>query len=755
MAKKIIVTEKPSVAKTFAQVLGVTGRKEGYIENDEWIITWCVGHLVSLCYPERYDESLKQWRMDTLPFLPDKYKYEVIKDVATQFNVIRTLYNRSDIDTIYYAGDPAREGLYIQMLVRQEAGHNPNAKELVVWIDSQTESEIKRGIKEAKPLSAYKDLADSGYMRAIEDYALGINLSRAYALKYRPFLGFDVKVSVGRVITCVLGMIVRREREILNFVPQKFYKIQSHITNDGDDIVATWKADPEFMKKHADKMYSEQGFKNADDAKSFASYLTDHLKIEDISTKEEKKFAPLLFNLAELQATCSKVLHISPDETLEIAQSLYEKKITTYPRTDARVLSSAIAAEVDINLRGLRGYAPVTDFVNDILNSGSYKNIKNTKYTDDSKISDHYAIIPTGLTANLNGNEAVVYDLIVRRFISIFMDPAVYKKLSITEATLDDKKFRFYASGSTLVKPGYLECVGIPQSKDGLPEGATTLIKGNDYAATYDVVESETKPPARYTSGSIILAMENAGNLIEDEELRAQIKGAGIGTSATRAATITKLVTNKYIALNKKTQVLTPESLGFVLFDIVESTIPELLIPEMTAKWEQNLDCIAKAELSAGEFNKHLNEMITKHVNLLKSVSVTKELEEKIAKDGFVPKESGSSSGSKEAKKVKSSDVSTYLSVPFDDKDEAKALGARFDGTKKCWYVPAGKDLAPFNKWMTGNKAVKSVKKIYLNVPFDNKDEAKSLGARWDNDKKQWYIMSNMNTTLFKRWITE
>lgn len=752
MGKKIIVTEKPSVARSYAQVLGVTGRKEGYIENDEWIITWCVGHLVTLSYPEKYDESLKQWRMETLPFLPDNYKYEVIKEVAAQFKVIKTLYNRTDIDTIYYAGDPAREGIYIQMLVRQEAGHNKNAKEMVIWIDSQTDAEINRGLREAKPLSAYKDLADSGYMRGIEDYALGINVSRAYALKYRQFFGHGVKVSVGRVITCVLGMIVRREREIQNFVPQKFYKIQSHIINDGDDIVATWKADPEFMKKHGEKMYSEQGFKKREDAESFASYLTDHLRIEDINTKEEKKSAPLLFNLAELQATCSKTLHISPDETLEIVQSLYEKKVTTYPRTDARVLSSAIAAEIDVNLNGLRRYAPVASFVDGILNNGSYKTIANTRYTDDSKIADHYAIIPTGQTASLSGLEAQVYDMIVRRFVSIFMDPAVYKKLSITEITTDNM-WRFYATGSTLVSPGYLECAGMPQTKDGIPNGARTLVKGNAYPATYDIAEGETKPPARYTSGSIVLAMEGAGNLIEDENLRAQIKTAGIGTSATRAATITKLINNQYVSLNKKTQVLTPEPIGFVLFDIVESTIPELLIPEMTAKWEQQLNEIATGQVKRVDFQAHLNQMITQYVNTLKSASITKELQDKVAADGYAPKSSeNGTSGAPQ--KVTAASVSTYLNVPFDEREEAKALGARWDGQKKMWYVPAGKKLDDFAKWLPNGKAVKSVKKIYLKVPFDEKDTVKGMGAKWDQDKKSWYVMSNMDTKAFSKWMS-
>ena len=748
---KIIVTEKPSVARTFAQVLGVTTKKDGYFENNEWIITWCVGHLVTLSYPEAYDPELKQWSMDTLPFLPSQYKYEIIKTVAEQFRIIKTLYNRRDIDTIYYAGDPAREGIYIQALVRQEAGHNPNAKELVVWIDSQTESEIKRGIKEAKPLSDYQNLIDSGYMRGIEDYALGINVSRAYALQYRALLPRDTKVSIGRVVTCVLGMIARREREIQNFVPQKYYKVQSHIISDGDEIIATWKADPAFMKQNEALMYSDQGFKRREDAETLITYLTDHLNIEDINTKEEKKYAPLLYNLAELQAACSKILHIAPDETLQIVQSLYEKRVTTYPRTDARVLSSAIADEIDVNLNGLLHYQPTAAFVQNILASGSYKKICNTKYTDDSKVTDHYAIIPTGMQSSLSGNEAIVYDMIVRRFISIFMDPAVYKKLSITEITTDNR-CRFYASGSTLISPGFLECVGIPQASSSLPNGANTLVKGNSYDATYTISDGETKPPARYTSGSIILAMENAGNLIEDEDLRAQIKGAGIGTSATRDTVIKKLVNNRYVSLNTKTQVLTPEPLGFVIYDIVNATIPELLIPEMTAKWEQTLESIANGTLKAADFQNTLNQMITYYVDKLKQTPVTTEMKAMVVKDGITA--SGNDTSVPKQKALKASDVATYLSVPFEDKDKAKTLGARWDSQKKCWYVPAGKDLSSFAKWMSGNKAVKSIKKIYLTVPFEDKDKAKGLGARWDMDKKKWYIMSNTDQSPFKQWIS-
>ena len=477
MGKSVYIAEKPSVAQEFAKALHLNlKRKDGYLESDEAIVTWCVGHLVTMSYPEVYDEKYKRWSLQTLPFIPQEFLYEVIPGVKKQFEIVKGILTRKDVDRIYVCTDSGREGEYIYRLVEQMAGVKGKERRRV-WIDSQTESEILRGIREAKPISAYQNLIDSGYMRAIEDYALGINVSRAYALKYRSLLSRDTKVSVGRVVTCVLGMIVRREREILNFVPQKFYKVQSHIMSDGDDIVATWKADPEFMKRNESLMYSDQGFKRRQDAETLIANLTGNLKMEDISTKEEKKFAPLLYNLAELQATCSKVLHISPDETLEIAQSLYEKKVTTYPRTDARVLSSAIADEIDVNLSGLQRYQPTAAFVKNILESGRYQGVANSKYTDDSKVTDHYAIIPTGQQVSLSGNEAIVYDLIVRRFVSIFIDPAVYKMLSITEVTTDGK-FRFYASGSTLVSPGFLECVGIPQSNSSLPNGVNSLVKG-------------------------------------------------------------------------------------------------------------------------------------------------------------------------------------------------------------------------------------------------------------------------------------
>ena len=747
---RVVTCEKPSVAREFAKVLGADQKGDGYYTNGDWYVTWCVGHLVTLAMPQEYDPDLEKWNMDDLPFLPDNYKYKLIDEVKKQFYVIKKLYKEAD--EIYYAGDPAREGLYIQVLVRQEAGVKAGTKELVVWIDSQTESEIKRGIKEAKPLAEYKDLSDSGYMRAIEDYALGINFSRALTLKYRNILNVNKPVAVGRVMTAVLGMIVRREREIENFVPVDFYKIISTINVDGTDISATWKVDPKSPLASSGLLYNETGFKKKSDAADFIEALGKNVIIEDVSVKEEKKFAPLLFNLAELQATCSKLLHISPDQTLEIAQSLYEKKLITYPRTDARVLSTAIATEIGNNLSGLKQYNnDIATFVNEIFAHNAHSNIVNTKYTDDSKIADHYALIPTGqnmsMATKLNGNEAKVYDLIVRRFISIFLPPAVYKKVTVVEKDVT-KGERFYANGSSLVKPGYLVCVGIPNEKNALPKEAADLTVGDTYATKYSIQEGKTSPPSRYTSGSMVLAMENAGNLIEDEELRAQIKGSGIGTSATRAETIKKLIDRGYILLNTKTQVLTPAALGNAIYEIVNDSVPELLVPEMTAKWERGLDKIANGTLEYSEYMKTLNNYIHEQVQKIKGSTISGELTKVVAGYGV---NSGDLSGNK-SKKVTTSDVATYLDVPFDDKDAVKALGARFDGNKKAWYVPSGKDTAPFAQWINGN-GTKSVKKVYLKVPFGDKDQVKALGARWDGDKKSWYIMSNTDTSKFKQWM--
>lgn len=747
MSKKIIVAEKPSVARTYAQVLGVSGtRTDGYIENDEWIVTWCVGHLVTLSYPEEYDESLKDWSMDTLPFLPKHYKYHVIPEVKKQFGIVKSLYNRNDISEIYYAGDPAREGIYIQMLVRQMAGHNPNAVEKVVWIDSQTTEEIIKGVRTAKPLSAYKTLSDSGYMRAIEDYSIGINLSRALSLKYRNVLNTKSPIAVGRVMTCVLGMVVEREMEIEHFVPTKFHKVQSCINVNGQNILAEWRS-----KEENENIYSGMGFLDQGMAKSFAENLPSQVTIDRVSKTEEKKYAPSLFNQTELQAYCSKTLKISPDETLKIAQSLYDKKLTTYPRTSARVLSTAIAKEIDQNLNGLLGYSPETDAaIKSAMNNGTVSNIANTKYTDDSQVVDHYAIIPTGKRAPLTGLEQSVYDFIVRRFVSIFMPPAVYKKLKITEKA---GKESFYATGSALVNPGFYAVAGTPKQSAGLPEAAGTLEEGQVHDSTYSILSGETKPPARYTSGSIVLAMENAGNLIEDEELRAQIKQSGIGTDATRAETIKKLVKINYIDLNTKTQGITPAPYGRCVYEIVKKSIPALLNPKITASWEKGLSAVADGTVPASEYLQRMETFVSKKIEEIKAKDASDpELDTALSPyKGAVAKAAEKKSGKGKKFAV---NAEAYLNVPFDDKDKIKALGAWWDGERKAWYIPKGKDITPFKQWITDKKPAKANgKKTYLSVPYDDKDAAKSAGARWDGERKKWYMPAGADKSKFQKWL--
>lgn len=629
---KIIVTEKPSVAKAFAKVLGVYGNNNGYIENDEWIITWCVGHLITLAYPEMYDEKFKEWKEEDLPFLPQQYKYGVIGEVKEQFNIIKSLYNRSDITEIYYAGDPAREGIYIQALVRNAAGHNPSAIEKVVWIDSQTEAEIRKGIRDAKPYDSYQNLINAGYERAIEDFATGINLSRMLSIKYgnqanryaatkryRP-------VAVGRVMTCVLGMIVNREREIENFVVTPFYKIENTI----NEIEAEWKTVEGSRMFGSPKLYNESGFKEETEAVSFMNSLPSSVTIEKIEKKTEKKYAPNLFNLAELQSECTKQFKISPNQTLAIAQSLYEKKLTTYPRTDARVLSTAIAKEISTNLTGIsQGYAnELASVAADILSAGTYLQIANTKYTDDSKVTDHYAIIPTGIgydsLSSLSDMERNVYDLITRRFLSIFLPPAEYMVVKLTEDAAGEK---FFASSKVLTKPGFLEIARASKTETSVNIAVfDALTEGQSYTAAYSIKKGETTPPKRYTSGSMILAMENAGNLIEDEELRAQIKECGIGTPATRSDTIEKLVKQEYISLNKKTQVLTPASLGNIIYEIVNNTIPELLNPKMTASWEKGLEGIAFGQIEPHVYRRLLEDNIRKEIDEIKAKNNEKEL---------------------------------------------------------------------------------------------------------------------------------
>lgn len=740
--KSVIVTEKPSVARAFAKVLGVHSDKHnGYLEDDRYIITWCVGHLVTLAYPEKYNEELKQWSFDTLPFLPDVYKYEVIKDVKTQFNVIKKIYNRSDIDTIYYAGDSAREGIYIQMLVRQEAGHNKNAKELVVWIDSQTPDEIRRGIKEAKPISEYEYLIQSGYMRAIEDYVLGINLSRALTLKYRNSYSAKKSIAVGRVMTCVLGMIVRREREIKNFKAETYHKINT-IFNNGDDITCNWKANESsaIYPKIEPFLYNETGFKSEDFAKKFVSGLGNSIKVNHVERKTEKKYAPSFFNLAELQATCSKLFKISPDKTLEIAQTLYEKQLTTYPRTDARVISEAVLKEnIPATLKGLS--KEYKEFTDKIENPFSIKGMK--KYVDDSKISDHYAIVPTGslATGGLSELETKVFDLIVRRFLSPFLPPAVYDKINLE--VVDTKRGEhFFTSGSALKDKGYLECFGTKGNTDNLPEAILTLKEGDEFPCKYEIASAETTPPSRYTSGSMILAMENAGKLIEDEELRAQIKGQGIGTSATRGAVLEKLVNNNYIAQNPKTQILTPLEFGEFVFDAVSETVPQMLDPKMTAEWERGLDLIVNQKITYDKYRTKLEDFIRDSVETIKHKNISDEVKNTASKV--------TDSKSKPTA-PKKSDISTYLSVPFEDREKVKMLGARWDMKNKAWYVPKNTDLKPFMQWISG-KAITSIKKIWLDVPFENKDMAKEAGARWDKDKKKWYCMSNQDMKVLGKW---
>ena len=751
VSKSIIITEKPSVGRAYANALNVhsSEKTDGYIENDSYIITWCIGHLIEMLYPEKYDEKYKKWTLEDLPFLPKNYMYGVISSVSKQFNIIKQIYHRSDVSRIYYAGDAGREGIYIQMLVRQEAGLREGIEEKVVWIDSPTNDEIRRGIREAKPLSAYKNMSDSGYMRALEDYALGINFSRALSVRYSNILfpSNRAPIAVGRVMSCVLGMVVEKEREILNFKATPFYKIISHINVNGADIAGTWHVDKNSPLMESGRLYNETGFKTRNDAEAFIGSLSNSLKIASVSDTLEKKSAPLLYNLAELQADCSKKLKISPDETLEIVQSLYEKKMVTYPRTDARVLSTAIADEIERNVRNLSDYSgEAGSYVGEILASGSVQKIRNTRYTDDSQITDHYAIIPTGENLSsvhsLCEEEKAVFDMIVRRFLSIFMPPAVYRKVKITEEDMERKE-HFYITGSALEDPGYLKIAGIPENKEGLKEEVLSVKEGNTFNGTFSIEEGETKPPKRYTSGSMVLAMENAGQLIEDEELRATIKKNGIGTSATRAETIKKLVKIGYLNLNKKTQVLTPGNMGNKVYEVLSLTAPELLNPKITASWEKGLTAVAEGRVSADEYREKLEAYIRKGIDSVKKADIKDELVKRIAP--YMSKENA------KPQKFKVN-AECYLNVPFEEKEKVQKLGAWFDGERKAWYVPKGKDTAPFEKWRIEGVPKKPGKNIYIYVPYDEKDDAKKLGARWDKEKKLFYIPGTIDPKPFEKW---
>ena len=699
MGKSVYIAEKPSVAQEFAKALKLnTKRRDGYLESDEAIVTWCVGHLVTMSYPEEYDPALKKWNLQTLPFIPEEFKYEVIPSVAKQFQIVSGILNREDVDTIYVCTDSGREGEYIYRLVEQEA-HVEGKKRRRVWIDSQTEEEILRGIREAKDLSEYDNLGASAYLRAKEDYLMGINFSRLLTLKYGNSISNFLQtkysvVSVGRVMTCVLGMVVRREREIRDFVKTPFYRVLSTIDAQGHTFEGEWRAVKGSHYFESYDLYKENGFKERKKAEELIQYLQTpddesvnvagiqgqsglNCRIESIEKKKEKKNPPLLYNLAELQNDCSKRFKISPDETLRIVQELYEKKLVTYPRTDARVLSTAVAKEITRNLNGLSKYPMAAPYMQDILNFGSYKTLAKTRYVNDKQITDHYAIIPTGQGLNalstVSSTAKGVYDLIVRRFLSIFYPPAVYQKVAIVTKIKEES---FFSSFKVLAEEGYLKVAGIPKKKasqtatkdssngnsennnndtndeagsdssdqsldTGLFEVVKSLKKGAVLQVrALDIKEGETSPPKRYNSGSMILAMENAGQLIEDEELRAQIKGSGIGTSATRAEILKKLVNIKYLALNKKTQVITPTLQGEMIYDVVDHSIRSLLNPELTASWEKGLNYVAEGSITSDEYMRKLDHFITSRTVGVKGLNNQYQLRacyEKAA--GFYPSE--------------------------------------------------------------------------------------------------------------------
>ncbi len=656
MPKKLIITEKPSVAMEYAKVLKISAnRKNGYIESNDWIITWCVGHLVTMSYPEVYDEKLKFWRLDTLPFIPKEWKYEIIPAVQNQFKIVQSLLQREDVEEIYNAGDSGREGEYIQRLVFMMAKPNPKAKIKRVWIDSQTEEEIQRGIREAKDESEYDSLSDSAYLRAKEDYLIGINFSRLLSIIYGRRVAKEVNeekasISIGRVMTCVLGMVVSREREIRNFVKTKYYKIVGEFGDDTGTFKADWKVNEKSKMYESPKLYNESGFKKEQEAKNFITSLAGKkATITELKKSKQKENAPLLFNLAEIQNECTKKFRIKPDETLEIIQNLYEKKLVTYPRTDARVLSTAVAKEISKNLNGLvKGYKDeeVQAFLNKMITEKYSTNLIKTKYVNDSKITDHYAIIPTGQGfenfETLPELHKKVYNTIVKRFVAVFYPPAEFNKVNLTVNVEDET---FYASGKVCVNQGYMEVLkpknqakkatenaqnveNAPKKTDDTAEKESAkdddaseennldvfkkLKKGQEIEVkNYEIKDAETSPPSRYTSGNMVLAMENAGKLIEDEELREQIKGAGIGTSATRGEIIKKLERIKYIDINSKTQIVTPTKKGEVIYDVVMNSMPDMLNPKLTASWEKGLDMVAKKEIKSDEFM----EKLVKYIN--------------------------------------------------------------------------------------------------------------------------------------------
>ena len=511
-----------------------------------------------------------------------------------------------------------------------------------VWIDSQTEEEIQRGIREAKDSSEYDSLSDSAYLRAKEDYLIGINFSRLLSIIYGRTLATKINeekasISVGRVMTCVLGMIVSREREIRNFVKTKYYKIVGEFGDENSSFKAEWKVNEKSKVFESIDLYNETGFKDEKKARDFiVSLQGKDAIITELKKSKQKENPPLLFNLAEIQNECTKRFKIKPDETLEIIQNLYEKKLVTYPRTDARVLSTAVAKEISKNLNGItRGYKDeeVQGYLKKMIEEKyPTNNLAKTKYVNDSKITDHYAIIPTGQGYEnydkLPDLQKQVYKVIVKRFLAIFYPPAEYNKIQVT---VNVENETFYSSGKVCLNQGYLEILKPVENKkstdsDEKEENSQNtnldilknLKKGQKVnCINYETKEAETSPPSRYNSGSIILAMENAGKLIEEEELREQIKGAGIGTSATRAEIMKKLEKIKYIQINSKTQIITPTEKGEIIYDIVNNSMPDMLNPKLTASWEKGLDMVAKKEIQPNEFMTKLTNYIHSKFNKL------------------------------------------------------------------------------------------------------------------------------------------
>ena len=650
MGKKLIITEKPSVARDFARVLNVSGNGNGYIENNEYVISWCFGHLVEMVYPEEYDIKYKKWNLEDLPFLPKDYKYGVIDKSKDQYDLINKLLHREDIDTVYWAGDSGKEGQTIEENIRNYGGVREGMQELRVWIDSQTDDEIKRGIAEAKAMSEYDKLGKSGIMRTIEDYALGINFSRVLSVKYGKLINDAAAtksytaIAIGRVMTCVLGMVVNREREIRDFIETPFYRVSGSFTESG--INAEWKVNEKSRYFQTPALYKENGFKEEKTANELISLLQGkQATVLNVERGTSRKKAPFLFNLAELQSECSKIFKISPAETLQVAQELYEKKFTTYPRTDARVLTTAVAKEIGKNLYKLKGYDKTSKYVNHILDNNLHKGIEKTQYTDDSKVTDHYAIIPTGQFSGiekLTDLQRSVYELIVKRFLAIFYPAAEYET---AKAVFEIDNETFNMSAKLLKKPGFMEVSGIPKSS-GQDNGddneesnskqdiidAIARLKNGDVvnALGFEIKESKTSPPKRYTSGSLILAMENAGNLIEDEELRAQIKNSGIGTSATRGEILDKLVRIGYLNQNNKSQIITPENLGEMIYEVVSLNVPNLLNPQMTASWEKGLEGIVNGSVEFDDYRSKLEQYINKETVFMIGSDMTHQIADRI-----------------------------------------------------------------------------------------------------------------------------